>query len=251
MELLQKAGDGDSSKAPPELVAVFAADRHTGPLFSVAISPDGRTLAYAPDGKVVSLIDLATGKPRRTLTWDLRFPDDHVYSLAFSPDGKVLACAGNQKTIFLWDADTGKERGTLGGPGERLTQIAFSPDGTLLASAGLLADEIGLVRVWNVAAGRVVFSAATPDSWPAWCVTFSPDGKTLAAGLESGEVRLWDLASGWEVANLTGQGGRVRWVGFHPDGRSLVATGSWRDHTVCLWDLAARQLRRRLPGHLF
>ena len=75
----------------------FGVDRHTGRdrenhLLTVAISPDGKTLAYAgPDDKVVQVMNLATGKPRRTLTWDQRFPDDYVYSLAFSPEGKVLA----------------------------------------------------------------------------------------------------------------------------------------------------------------
>src|SRR5262249_18350696 len=84
-----------------------------------------------------------------------------------------------------------------------------------------------------------------------WEVAFSPDGKTLAAGLESGEVRLFDVASGWQVATLAGSlhGGRVRWLGFHPDGRSLVVAGTWTDNAVCVWDLATRKQPRRLPGH--
>jgi WD40 repeat protein len=80
-------------------------------------------------------------------------------------------------------------------------------------------------------------------------VTFSPDGKTLAAGLDSGEVRLFDVASGWRLATLAGHGGRVRWLGFHPDGRSLAVAGPLADHTVFVWDLATRQRPRRLCGH--
>ena len=91
----------------------------------------------------------------------------------------------------------------------------------------------------------------------AWCVAFSPDGKTLGAGLEAGEVRLFDVDTtgaipgrfGWQLATLSGLGPRVRWLGFHPDGRSLVVAGALTDHTVFVWDLATRKQPRRLPGH--
>jgi hypothetical protein len=100
-----------------------------------------------------------------------------------------------------------------------------------------------------VATGEVVFSSRMAETWAAWSVAFSPDGKTLAAGLESGEVRLWDLASGWQVATLSRLGGRVRWLGFHPDGRSLAVAGSLAGHHVYIWDLVDRKKRRRLSGH--
>jgi WD40 repeat protein len=91
----------------------------------------------------------------------------------------------------------------------------------------------------------------------AWCVAFSPDGKTLAAGLEGGEVRLFDVDMtreisgrfGWQVATLSGLGPRVRWLGFHPDGRSLVVAGALNDHSVFVWDLATRKQPRQLSGH--
>jgi WD40 repeat protein len=93
----------------------------------------------------------------------------------------------------------------------------------------------------------------------AWEVAFSPDGKTLAAGLESGEVRLFDVDMtreipgrfGWQVATLAGSlhGGRVRWLGFHPDGRSLVVAGPLKENAVFIWDLATLKLQRRLSGH--
>jgi WD40 repeat protein len=131
-----------------------------------------------------------------------------------------------------------------------VAQIAFSPDGTLLAAAGQV-NNGAVVRIWKVATGQLLFTSHTPAALNAWCVAFSPDGKALAAGLESGEVLLFDVASGWQVATLAGplHGGRVRWLGFHPDGHSLVVAGPLTDNTVFVWDLATRQQPRRLSGH--
>jgi WD40 repeat protein len=61
------------------------------------------------------------------------------------------------------------------------------------------------VRIWKVATGQLLFTSHGPSggAWAfAFDVAFSPDGKTLAAGLATGEVRLFDVASGWQVATL-------------------------------------------------
>jgi WD40 repeat protein len=171
-----------------------------------------------------------------------------VYTLAFSPDSKVLACAGERGSLLLWDAATGAVLRSLTAPDVKAAQVAFSPDGTLLAVGGQL-NKDAVVRIWKVATGQLMFTSHTPGGWMAWCVAFSPDGKTLAAGLESGEVRLFDVASGWQLATLSAHGGRVRWLGFHPDGRSLVVAGPLTDNNVFVWDLATRKQLRRLSGH--
>ena len=50
-------------------------------------------------------------------------------------------------------------------------------------------------------------------------VAFSPDGRRLASAGDDGTVRLWDPATGAELATLTGHTGRVTAVAFSPDGR--------------------------------
>ena len=72
------------------------------------------------------------------------------------------------------------------------------------------------------------------------CVAFTPDGKALASGIgaktDPGEVKLWDVATGKELATLTGHANPVRCVAFMPDGGTL-ASGSG-DGAVKLWDVA-------------
>jgi WD40 repeat protein len=251
-QLLNMAGRGDKDKAPPELVAVFGEDRHSwrerrNLLSAVAISPDGKTLAFGGPRTVTRRIDLATGTLWPELTWKEGSPVGNAYTLAFSPDGKLLACGGEEGSLDLWDAASGAVMRSLTGPDVKVAQVAFSPDGALLATAGK--DNSAVVKLWKVATGQLLLTIRLAGEWPAWCVAFSPDGKTLAAGLESGEVRLWDVATGRERCRLTEHGGRVRWIGFHPDGQSLAVAGELSDNAVHIWDVATRTRRNRLLGH--
>jgi WD40 repeat protein len=258
-ELLKKIGDGDKDKALAELVAVFGEDRHAAGdkrchLTTVAVSPNGKLLAFGGLERVVHLIDLATGKPRQKLIWNDQPLVGHVYHLAFSPDSKMLACATTDAgSIVLWDVQTGMGVRALPNHDNRVNQLAFSPDGSLLASAAENRG-VGTVRLWKPT-GELLFTSPPMSAWSVWSVAFSPDGKTLAAGLETGEVRLFDVAipaAGWQLAKLAGHGGPVRWLGFHPDGRSLVVAGGLTENTVFVWDLATRPARTqpaRLSGH--
>src|SRR5262245_12349472 len=68
-------------------------------------------------------------------------------------------------------------------------------------------------------------------------VTFSPDGKTLAAACNDGSVELWDLLTSKRRTTLRGHAWPVGVVAFSPDGK-LLATGAM-DGTLKLWNLAA------------
>jgi WD40 repeat protein len=77
---------------------------HGGAVWSVAFSPDGKTLASGSMDKTVKLWEVATGKVKATL----KGHTDAVYSVAFSPDGKTLASGIFDKTILLWDVSPEK-----------------------------------------------------------------------------------------------------------------------------------------------
>ena len=79
-------------------------------------------------------------------------------------------------------------------------------------------------------------------------MAFSPDGKTLAAGgWGDNTVKLWNVATGEQIASLEGHDKTINGLAFSPEG-NILASGS-NDNTVKLWDVAARKETIALEGH--
>ena len=82
---------------------------HTKAVYSVAFSPDGKTLASASFDGTVRLWNVATG---RQIGHPLTGHTDGVNEVAFSPDGKTLASGSDDNTVRLWDVATGRQIGS-------------------------------------------------------------------------------------------------------------------------------------------
>jgi WD40 repeat protein len=69
-------------------------------------------------------------------------------------------------------------------------------------------------------------------------VRFSPCGKLLAAGGADATIRRWDLCDDRtpELPPLSGHGGWVQAIAFHPDDKRLFSADSWGK--VCCWPVS-------------
>jgi WD40 repeat protein len=120
-------------------------------------------------------------------------------------------------------------------------QPRFNADATLLA----LSSASGLVVVRRTADWSVVRQLTHSDGVTA--IAFSPDSRHLFTAGYDATVRMWDLATGREVARFAGAQGTVWTVDVSPDGTRLAAGGE--DRTIRIWRIGASEPPRTLRGH--
>lgn len=246
--------------------AVTRADPQ-GSVSYTTFSADGRWLVTVIHDGTLRLWDVESGKvvrswkvPTResTTIWKddksgqiiFKTPDPLIQQPVFSPDGKTLLATQDAK-IHRWDVATGKELPTF-----EMADIAKletpwclpSPDERTLVvwRIGGQYPPVLLLDAANGKLKRRLPATRGGYSPPA----FSPDGRTLAV-IETGEVTLWEVASGQSRGRLKGP----MWahgLAFSPNGRFL-AVGTYPEAPVALWDLSASRMvgqLRKDVGHV-
>jgi RNA polymerase sigma factor (sigma-70 family) len=238
-------------------------------------------LVFAADSKHLGSLDwdgtfrvweAATGRERYRL--DLHGLDAHA--LALLPDGRSLAVlTAGHGAVQRWDlplsdppsapravAEPGGKR-TVALPSANWSCFAVSPDGKTLA-AGVPPEEgrNAQLRLWEVLrdgerlrlrdSGRIDGGERTAV-WPFSSITFSADGRTVAArSRQQGPTHplvLADVATAAPLARLdvpSGQGTYETALALAPDGRTFAL--GLDDNTLRVWDRAGKEVRR-FEGH--
>ncbi len=210
---------------------------HTGPVSSVAFSPDGKELASGSDDHTVIVWDAKTSRPVAVLRGSTA-----VASVAFSPDGSMLASAGADGTVILWNPLTGRRLRALRGGAASAESVAFSPDGKLLASG----SDDRTVVLWDAKTAQRV-RTLRGHTGAVYDVAFSPDGRVLASAGADHLVILWDASTGRRLRTLRGHTGAVSSVAFSPRAGTLASASD--DRTVILWSVRTGGMLKVLRGH--
>lgn len=250
----------------------------------VALGPDGKTVASL-SLQEFELRDLETGNVGLRVSLDT-ITLAMLSSIDFSPDGKRILTSGTS-AFQLWDASSGEFQGILEGDVDCANMAVFSPDGSyILASSysnnggvaqlydasshGLLWEEQGLpiivaisfspdsgayaigcrngtVRVHSTASRDTLHLLQGDDFMGS--LSFSPDGKRMAAANDFGKVVIWDTFSGEERIRFEVQSKdeSVNSMAFSPDGRWLAL--ALDDGTIRLFDSYLGHEYDSLEGH--
>jgi WD40 repeat protein len=186
----------------------------TGPVFSLALSPDGRLLASGDSSETIWLRDITNGEPAGVLLPpDLEGSESDsrsflpVWALGWSPDGRFLASAAEPATI-IWDSETRRPHRVLRTGSEAHREATVS--------------EFG----FDESDGTAITADQRALAW-------SPDGSQLAWRGPGTSICVWDSRTD-ETRRLEGHAGKVYAVGWSANGRLLASASS--DRTVRLWN---------------
>ncbi len=118
------------------------------PVYAVAFTPDGKTLASIDDSGKIQLWDVDTGKHKANLTsfsTDMYLYGENVI-MVFSPDGKKLISSIGDSNIYVWNVENKRQEDTLKGHTGAVVSIAYSADGKTLLSG----SEDGTALKWHM-----------------------------------------------------------------------------------------------------
>jgi WD40 repeat protein len=214
----------------------------------VVFTPDGKTLISGGDVGLCAW-DVATGKE---LGW---FRDALAATAAcFMPDGKTLLTVDNNGSIRRWLPGTGTLLREMKPPEDyrfRGSASFLSSDGKVAGAASFrqhvnlsgspraaFTSDLTTLAVWNYqeidvwdAATGKERTTLSEHRGEVCCLAFNSDDKTLAAASSryygkdykhTGDLKLWDVASGKERATLPGPFGDIRAMAVSPDGKMLA-----------------------------
>lgn len=213
----------------------------TGNVGPVAISPDGKWLAYVVNEKQESLWirQMATGSSVQVIP-----PSDAIYddgSLVFSPDGSYL--------YFVVHPGTLKQVPSVGGSPRTIlsdvhSPISFSPDAkqfTFVRNSGkdgtsslMIANADGSnLRSLATVHDPQAFTSFNTGSSPSW----SPDGSRIAVGFvpqgmfSTAIVETVLVSSGQQTPLGSTEWGGLRQLDWLPDGSGIITEGTPVDNS--------------------
>ena len=163
---------------------------HLDTITGLAFSPNGQLIASSSTDRYLKIHNVET----RELVDQLEGHTNHVLDVAWSADGETLASAGADHAAKLWAVESSKQKKTEAGFKKELTSVAFlgtgegivmgggdkvikangqnlsgvddfvydlaaSSDGSRIIAGG----ENGVLRVWNAADRKLLYSFAPPS----------------------------------------------------------------------------------------
>src|SRR5262249_21702548 len=121
--------------------------------------------------------------------------------------------------------------------------VAYSPNGKYVTTG----DTEGAVRIIDTATGEIRSTMTARELGPISALSFSRDGRQLAAAGWWRLVHVWDMEQRGTGRTLSKHSQPVLAVAFDPKGQYLASAGY--DQTIIIWDAQTGKPLQTLPGH--
>jgi len=215
---------------------VLTFNKHKGPVYALAVHPDGSIVATGAEDKLIHLWDIASGEIRQTFEGHI-FP---VKYLAFSTDGRYLISAAATE-IRIWDV-SGNTWKNYNKHVTHVYNVAFNREATKFLSTSLKSKFL----LWDRDTGEVIHEFEG-HSESALVVAWSSDNKRIASGAGDQTIRIWDAGTRETVHHISAHGGNIYSLDFSHDNK-LLASASM-DENIKIWDVTTGKIQKLLTGH--
>ncbi|CAK1542261.1 unnamed protein product [Leptosia nina] len=248
-----------------KLELLYNLQGHSMAIVSIAISPDGHTLATTSLDSVLIIWELSSGfkvheiETSATDTWNVAFSPDgskivtgsHTGKLimydvekknvvksldtrgsfalcvAWSKDSKYIASGSVDGSICIFDVVQGKLIHTIDGHTETIRSIEFSHNNQLL----LTASNDGFAKLFKVASGDLQCSLKL-EKW-LLSAKFSLDGTRVALGTSDGEVIIATVSDLKVLHTFQEHTSMVCGVQFNAESEMVVSVA--KDRTINIY----------------
>ena len=210
-------------------------------VLSIAFSHDGQALSVDTINSTV-VWDVATGQE----LWRFSSEQANTGFISTFTDAHTLTSYSGDGQVVFWNLSDGR-RSQLRTTLHPALFLALAGDGTLLA----LPDEDG-ITIWNLGENRPLTVPGEFQEINSLAFDNTPNSTILAAGLNGGQVLLWDtsdrrIKGKLEPANKSA----AVMLAFSPDGKTL--TEVLFDGTILMWNVSSRSPLKefRINGDLY
>jgi WD40 repeat protein len=219
---------------------------HSGPVFSVAYSPNGQYIASGSWDDSVRVWDAKLGN----CVAKLEGHSKQVYSVAYSPNGLNIVSGSGDKSVRIWEYKEYVKKSMLNilhifhkpwkcikilnGHLNEVRSVVYSPDGLNIASASF--DKT--IKLWNAETGACLHTLVN-DSNGLYSVVFSPNGQYIASGSLDKSLKIWNAAS-YELVKTFGESSffnYVHSVAYSPDGKN-IAVGLYEKKNIKIFNVS-------------
>jgi WD40 repeat protein len=206
-------------------------DRPAGVVYSLALSPNGKTLVTGSDQGALLVYDAEKLERKDRQEGH----EGRISFLQFTEGGQTLVSAAGDNSIRSWKANG--ESVTVKESKERLLNL--SADGQ---KALFLATD-GTLKITEWATGKEHLSFRPPEGGTVTLAALTKDNRLLTSRGGDDILKTWDASTGKEISSQKMGGTGLRVFTMLPDGRTLIAVSY--DGTIRFWDLASATMLRQ------
>ncbi|HRD78131.1 MAG TPA: WD40 repeat domain-containing protein, partial [Hyphomicrobiaceae bacterium] len=191
-------------------------EKHKGPVWDVALSPDGRKVVSVDHEGEVKIWDAVTGGLIRTLSPKVGW----LETVDFSPDGALIVVAGVGGRLLVYNVASGQQISSHKAHAETVSSAVFVRTGQFIVSGAY--DKY--VVITDVLSGQVLKRLSGHTGYVR-SVAVTSDARFIVSGSYDKTVKIWEYGSGQLIKSIPAHDEIIESVALAPDGRWFVSAG--------------------------